>query len=139
MATSPLSTRGKKTTTFNDHDVIIAAVQTQLSHISSFDRWLLQQIEAEEDRNGIVSKVKGRLDRYKRWILQTEQASYRVSDDVEPWSMNARIPPGSGRGVEIVVSGPGSDGQLDITAKNVEDAEYMMGVCKFHAGSVLTG
>lgn len=139
MSKSATDTRKTETTTSND-DVIATAVQTQLAHISSFDRWLHQRTEVGEDRNGVVSRVQARLDRYKKWILEAEQIPDHMSDELESWSMAAHVSPSSGEGVEIVVTGPGSEESVSITTKDEKGVESLMSVCSLTlTGGVVPG
>ncbi|KAL2263515.1 hypothetical protein VTK26DRAFT_6416 [Humicola hyalothermophila] len=112
--------------TTDPQDAIADALQTQLSHITSFDRWLHQRIEANEDHNGIVSRVRQRLGRYKDWVLEVQQTSSYVASDAESWAVITRVSPGSGGGRTISVSGPGSEGSVDILAKDEEEAQYIL-------------
>lgn len=133
MATSAHGNRGGNTTTANDDRAAIAsAVQAQLSHVSSFDRWLLRRVESDRDHGGVVSKVRERLERYRKWLLATEQALEEVSDGVEPWAMTAQEAPGSGPERKITVTGPGEHGggrPIEIVAKDEQEAGYLLGVC----------
>lgn len=109
----------------SNHNVVATDLQAQLSLVSSFNSWLLQRTEADGDRDGIISRVQRRLDGYKQWIHKVEEISNFSSGAVEPWLMDART-----AGLAIVVTGPGLDDQVEITARDEKELEYLMGVCR---------
>jgi hypothetical protein len=128
MATGATETgRGKLPTVDND-DTISAAVTTQLSLVSSCERWLARRVEVDGDRNGIVSRIQKRLDNYKQWLIRHRTTAGDISEDDEPWAMDARL--GSDDGSVITVTGPSSDGPIKIVAKDDEDKEDLMSVCR---------
>ncbi|KAL2022396.1 hypothetical protein VTK56DRAFT_5463 [Thermocarpiscus australiensis] len=124
MATSANNFQDHDTTNYRDS--IAATVRAQLSFVSSFNGWLDHRSKADGDHNVVVSMVKRRLESYKQWILEAENVSALSSDDVEPWTMKASMRPGSGDGLQIVVTGPGSDNTVEINTTDEEEAEYLM-------------
>ncbi|GAB1314748.1 hypothetical protein MFIFM68171_04958 [Madurella fahalii] len=121
MATNVSSLGEDKPRRTDNYDVVATSLQTQLSLVSSFNCWLVQRTEADGDRSGIISRVQRRLDRYKQWICRAEELSEFVPDNVESWLMDART-----AGLAIVVTGPGLDGQVEITALDEKELQYLM-------------
>lgn len=129
MAKSSDDVQDDQHSTAKAQDVIATTVQTQLSHISSFDRWLLQWIEDDENHSDVASRVRRRLNRYKEWILGIERASEDFFHDIESWRMSARVRPSSSGGKTITVTGPGSEDPIHISAKDEAEVEHILGVC----------
>ena len=129
MAKSSDDAQNDQHPTTNAQDVIATTVQTQISHISSFDRWLLRLIEDDENHSDVVSRVRRRLIRYKAWILGIERASEDFFHDIESWRMSARVRPSSSGGRTITVTGPGSEDPIDISAKDEGEVEHILSVC----------
>jgi hypothetical protein len=109
---------------------IAAAVQTQVSLVASFERWLAQRIEVDGDRNDIIAKIRSRLDSYRRWLLAAERTPDDPSEDVEPWAMDARVQAGDDDESVIVITGPGSGEPVEIPTKDKLECGYLMGVCR---------
>lgn len=127
MAT-PVSCSGPhKRRAADTHDAVGAALQTQLSLIASFHRWLVQRIGADGDRDQVISNIQKRLDSYEKWIHSAEDMPDNMSYDVEPWVMDAQA---DQTDLVIVVTGPGMGDEVKITAKDRQELEYLMSVHK---------
>jgi hypothetical protein len=111
-----------------DDDAIAPALQNQQSLISAFEKWLTQRTEADGELNGVIAKVQRRLDNYKQWLLQAQQTPHDVSEDIDPWLMDARVRSGPGDGSVIVVTGPGAGEPIEITPKDEGELGELMGV-----------
>ena len=106
-------------------DSITGIVHGHLAVIASFSQWLEDAI-ATRDHGGVAAKVKTRLDRYERWLVAAERDRHSVSDthEVEAWAVEAQaVGP-----LSIVVTGPGLEDRVEITAKDEQEAEYILSV-----------
>lgn len=133
MATAATENRNDSSPTANNDDPISAAVESQLSLVSSFHRWLARRGEVDGDRNGIISRIQNRLDDYRQWLTrhQHQATAGDITEDNEPWAMDVRSRRDDG--LLIAVTGPGSDRPIEIVARDDEDAEYLTSVCRFSA------
>jgi hypothetical protein len=104
------------------------ALESQLSLVSAFEKWLTQKAEAHGELNTVIARVQGQLDSYKRWLLQAQQTPQDVSEDIDPWLMDARVRSGRGDGSVIVVTGPGADEPIEIAPKDEGELAELMGV-----------
>ena len=127
MATDANETRNHNPSAADNDDTISAALKTQLSIVTSFERWLARRAEVDGDRDGIVSKVQKRLVNYRQWLIRQEAGD--ITEDDEPWAMGARS--GDDDPSAIAVTGPGSGASVEIVAKDDKDMEYLMSVCRF--------
>lgn len=116
-------------TTASD-EAIAAAVQTQLSLVASFERWLARKTDAGRAPNGILSRVQRRLDDYRRWLLEPEQTPGILPGEVDSWDMDARVQPGSDDGSVITVTGPGVGEPIEIVAEDEKELRHLMSVCR---------
>jgi hypothetical protein len=130
MATDPSDAHGSGY-------AIQASVQTQLPLVSLFGKWLESKTDGDGDRNGIITKVQRRLSTYQQWLLQAAATPTSVTEDTEPWAMDARAQSGDENGVMVRVTGPGSGEAVEITAANEKDAEYLLSVCRLPPASNL--
>ncbi|KAK4041301.1 hypothetical protein C8A01DRAFT_45546 [Parachaetomium inaequale] len=126
MAPNGNGIRDDMPSTTDGDGAIAAAVQNQLSLVSSFERWLVQKSEVDGDRNDIITRIRSRLDSYKRWLLAAEQTASDPSEDVEPWAMDARAQSGNDDESVIVVTGPGSGEPIRIPTKDKQEFGYLM-------------
>jgi hypothetical protein len=110
-------------------DAIAIAIRTQTSLATSFHQWLAQKMDDDGDRNGIIVRVQSRLDSYKQWLLEVDCTPINVPEDVEPWSMSARVRSGDEGGSAIIVTGLGSGEPIDIATKDKRELGYLMSVC----------
>jgi hypothetical protein len=125
--TNDAQDRSAATTAGND--AIAAAAQTQLSLVASFERWLARKADGRPP-NGILSRVQKRLEAYRRWLLEPEQAPGVLSEQVDSWDMDARVQPGSDDGPVITVTGPGLGEPIEIAAKDEKELRHLMSVCR---------
>jgi hypothetical protein len=123
-------TQDRNTPTTASDDAIAAAVQTQLSLVASFERWLARKTDAGREPNGILLRAQRRLDTYRRWLLEAEQTPDTLSEDIDPWDMDARVQSGSDDGSVITVTGPGLGEPIEIAAKDEKELRHLMSVCR---------
>ncbi len=130
MATGANDVHDNEHPTPDSDNAISAAVHTQLSLVSSFDKWLTQKVEVDGDRDGIISRVQKRSGGYAQWLLQVEATPGSVAEDGESWAMDFHAQPGDDQGHVIAVSGPGSSPPVEMVAKDKKDFEYLTSVCR---------
>ncbi len=138
MATRPSDAHGNQHGTTPTNNGIRAAVKTQLSLVSSFEKWLDTRTEVDGDRNSIIAKIQRRLDTYKHWLLRVDATPTSVTKDTEPWTMDARAESGDEKRVVVRVTGPGSGEAVEITAADREEVEYLLSVCRLPRASNLS-
>lgn len=112
-----------------DNNAIVAAVETQLSLVSSFDRWLSERTEIGGPCRGVVDRVRKRVDDYRAWLLMVQTTPGSIVEDPDPWAMEARVQPGDD-GSLVVVTGPGAVGPIEVTAKDKKELGDLMSVCR---------
>lgn len=110
-------------------DATTAALQNQLSLVSSFEGWLTRKLEADGDPNGIINRVQRRLSSYRRW-LGAVQSSENSSDDPEPWAMDVQVTSGDDGEHVVMVRGPGSSEPIQIVTKEDTELKYLLNVCR---------
>ncbi|KAK4246088.1 hypothetical protein C7999DRAFT_15754 [Corynascus novoguineensis] len=115
---------GNMPSSADGNDAITAALQNQLSLVSSFEGWLTRNREADGDRN-IINRVQRRLSSYRRW-LGAVQSPENSSDDLEPWVMDVQVTSGDDGEHVVVVRGPGSSEPIQIVTKEDTELKYLL-------------